>query len=96
MKLQIDTKSKIIKLEDKVLLKELVTTLEKLLPKKEWQTFTLETNTVINNWSNPIYIREYKPWTYPWYGGITYYSSATSINTYSDKQLVSGTYNVEL
>lgn len=104
MRLQIDTKSKIIKLEDKVLLKEFVSTLEKLLPKKEWQTFTLETGTVINNWSSPVIIREYKPWTYPWYGGLQYYSNNSKEYTVDCKntltsnvnKLTAGTYNVEL
>ena len=91
MKLQLDTKNKIIRLEDKVSLKDLVTTLERLLPKKEWQMFTLETNTVIQGWSTPIYIREYKPLTYPWYN-----SPYVSCETVSNYHLKSGTYNIEL
>lgn len=94
MRLQIDTKAKIIKLEEKVLLKELVVTLERLLPKKEWQTFTLEANTVINNWSSPIYIREYRPWAYHWYSGSVL--NQADNKSYAVNTLAEGTYNVEV
>lgn len=73
MKIQLDTDSKIIKLESDVKLSRLIETLEKLLPKGEWKQFTLETNTVIHNWKTPYVFREidiqpvpYYP-TYPWY-----------------------------
>ncbi len=60
MKLQLDTASKTIKIEGEVCLGQLVKDLEKLLPKDSpfghWKDFKLETNTVINNWGNPIYI----------------------------------------
>lgn len=58
MILQIDTKAKTIKVEETVNFGELVKTLNKLLPKGEWKTYKLETNTVIN-WN------EYPVWTYP-------------------------------
>ncbi len=58
MKLQLDTTNKVIKLESSIELGELVKQLEKLLPKGEWKTFTLETNTVINNWNTPMCERE--------------------------------------
>lgn len=109
MRLQIDTKARIIRLEEKVLLKELVVTLERLLPKKEWQTFTLETDTVINNWSSPIIIRDpvpnTYPYTYPWYSTGVYVSNDANKTTSYDVgnplnsgeyKLIAGTYNVEV
>ncbi len=98
MRIQLDTKAKVIRLEDKILLKDLVVTLEKLLPKKEWQTFTLETNTVINNWNSPVVIREYKPWSYPWYTSM--YSGANTLGMKANvtgKNVLQGdrTYNIE-
>ena len=98
MRIQLDTKAKVIRLEDKILLKDLVVTLEKLLPKKEWQTFTLETNTVINNWNSPVVIREYKPWSYPWYTPM--YSGTNTLSMKSNvigKNALQGdrTYNIE-
>lgn len=58
MKLQIDTSEKTIKVEEQVNFGELVKILNKLLPKGEWKTYKLETNTVIN-WN------QYPVWTYP-------------------------------
>lgn len=69
MKIQIDTISKIISVEENVNLGDLVKHLEGLLPKTHplghWKLFTLQTNTTIFNWSNPIYIPSYP--TYPTY-----------------------------
>lgn len=70
MKIQIDTTNKSIKVEESVSLKELTDSLEKLLPNGEWKEFTLQTNTVIQNFSSPIVIRG-RNWPYwwdsPWY-----------------------------
>ena len=55
MKLQIDTTEKVIKVEEQVNFGELVKVLNKLLPKGEWKTYKLETNTVINGNTYPIY-----------------------------------------
>lgn len=81
MKIQLDTDNKTIKIEQDVLLSKLITTLNALLPNKEWKKYTLQTNTVINNWNSPIVIKERyysQPYYYsqPW---ITYCS-----NTYKD------------
>lgn len=53
MKIQLDTIGKTIKVEGTVSLKELVDTLEKLLPKGLWKEFNLESNTTIVNWNSP-------------------------------------------
>ena len=93
MKLQLDTKAKVIRLEEKVVLKDLIDTLDRLLP-KQWEDFTLEVNTTIE-WSHPIVIkREYPWWQSPWYVG-THTWSNTLGDTGSNYELKAGTYNVE-
>lgn len=91
MKIQLDTTNKTIKLEDNVSLKEFVSKIKKLLPNNEWQQFTLETNTTITYWSNPIIFKTYPLWereplTRPWY---------VIQGTSADYSLKAGTYNVE-
>jgi len=67
MKIQLDTTAKTIKVEQAVNFGELVEVLDKMLPDGEWKTYKLEANTVIQNWGNPIIIREraYPP-SWPW------------------------------
>jgi hypothetical protein len=65
MKIQIDTTSKKISLEESVNFKELIDIVSKLLPDDLWKEFTLETHTVIN-WQSPIIIKEPYP-IYPTY-----------------------------
>lgn len=60
MKLQIDTSAKTIKLEQSAKIPELLSVIKKLLP-NEWKEYTLETMTVINNWTNPIIYPIYTP-----------------------------------
>lgn len=73
MKIQIDTDSFEIKLEDeKVELEQLFNVLENLLPNGEWKRYALlQTNTILS-WTNPIYVEPYKQ-AYPqqdvWYCG---------------------------
>ena len=71
MKIQIDSLNKIIKIDEQVNLGEMVKMLDKLLPKNSaigyWKDFKLETNTVVYNWANPIYIYDWQnpaPFTY--------------------------------
>ena len=106
MKVQLDTTNKTIKLEQSIKLSELVKNLEKLLPKGEWKEFTLETNTVINNWHNPINVTprwRYYYWGQPWYNTMTTTCqniASTSLNAKGDASdlvtLKSGTYNIEM
>lgn len=67
MKIQLDTENKTIKLEKDVVLSKLIETLDKLLPNGEWKEFTLETNTVIHQWSNPVVIPSVIPYPVPTY-----------------------------
>ena len=70
MKIQIDTEAKVIKIEEKVNLGELIEKLNLLLPEDLWKEYTLEP-TIINNWNSPIIIDYPKivpniqPITYP-------------------------------
>ena len=61
MKIQLDTKEKIIRVEDSINLKDLFEFLEKSLP--DWKEYKLETQTIIN-WTNPIII-DRNPWVWP-------------------------------
>lgn len=56
MKLQIDTVAKTIKLEQSAKFSELLIVVKKLFPNDQWKEYTLDTCTVINNWTNPIVI----------------------------------------
>ena len=64
MKIQFDTEQKTIKVEGIVNIGELIEKLELFLPEGKWKEFKLETNTIINNWTNPIIIE--RPVHYPW------------------------------
>ena len=103
MKLQIDTVNKTIKLEGDVNIHDLIKQVKQMLPNKTWREFTLETNTIINNWTNPIVVddnwwrRPYRPWwnePYYIYDGIK--TPITSTNLYSSDNLTGGTFNVEI
>jgi len=89
MNIQIDTTLKTIKIEGGVKLSEMITTLDKLFPDKEWESYSLEDVTVINNWSNPIIIDRW-PNYYPWWQQpITIYSGDITAVDWTD-----GTYNI--
>lgn len=97
MKLQLDTTNKTVKVEENVKVSQLIKTLKALLP-KDWENFTIETHTVINNWSYPIIIKEpyYEPYRYPWYSGTLCDSSGDITPENTQKYcLQSGVYNVE-
>ena len=102
MKLQIDTKEKTIKVEDKINLKELMNGLKKLLPNGEWEKYSLETNTIIYNWRDPIIIykdwpvyplpQPYTPLPYKWPDIICGTGNAS---TYYSETSKNGIYNVD-
>lgn len=104
MKLQLDYDNLTISLENSVNLKEFYEKIKNVLP--DWKDWTLNTNNVIQGWSNPIIIeRPYTP--YPWWEyqpQITFgtgtgelnegsYSTANMGNSYMN---IIGTYNVEI
>lgn len=72
MKLQIDTTSKTVRVEQCVKISDLIKTLKKLLP-KEWDQYSLEAVTTIYNWYNPI------PFTYTQPFEITYGETVTTV-----------------
>jgi hypothetical protein len=89
MRLQLDTKEKVIRLEESVNLAEFFENIKKLLHDGSWEEYRLETNCTIN-WTTPIVVKEYPYWpTYPW---ITYGPDApTIINSTTE-----GIYNIEI
>ena len=79
MKLQLDTKEKVIRLEESVNLAEFFENIKELLHGGSWREYRLETNCIIK-WATPIVVKEYpyQP-TSPW---ITYGPDApTTINS---------------
>ena len=102
MKIQLDTDSKTIRLESDVLLSKLITTLNSLLPNKEWKKYTLQTNTTINNWLSPIVIKErYSP-SCPWYEKpyavwcSTTEKSLDNLTIKADYKVNAGVYNLDI
>lgn len=104
MKIQLDTTSKVIRLEESVNLGELQEILEKLLPNDSWKEFKLEP-MVISKWSNPIVIDRYRPsFPYPWwqqpsilYQGTTQSSTGIAKPAHTtDNRLNKGVYNLSI
>ena len=91
MKLQLDTKEKVIRLEESINLGEFVDAIEQIFPNKVWREYRLETNCTIQ-WINPVTVPIYpytpytNPYPYPW---ITY--DCTGVGTLAD-----GVYNIEV
>lgn len=84
MKLQIDTEKKTIKIESDIKLSLLIKTLKAMLP-NDWKDFTLQTNTTIQHWTNPIIWGgyPYTPYIQPWYS-INGNVSGNSLGTHGD------------
>jgi len=105
MKIQLDTVAKTIKLDESVNVGEFMETLRRLLPDNLWREFSLETHTIINNWTNPYVVpifpyyspgvRGTQPFNtpfsdpYPWYTQ----TSPTDEIQYSLNQ---GVFNIEI
>lgn len=102
MKIQIDTTSKTIKIENNIKLSELVKNLDRLFPNKEWKEFTLETHTNITHWSNPTIIREIERYPvpsyprYPWYCSSSKSGAVLQNNAVGSFELKTGVYNAEI
>jgi|SRR6476620_67265 len=99
MNIQVNTTEKTIKLAETVNFKELVEVLDKLLP-GEWKEYKLETNTIINNWSNPTII--YRDHYWPYYSNTSPYITLCNVGTGTVNDLPtftldsSGTYNLSI
>jgi hypothetical protein len=99
MKLQIDTSTKIIRVEGTVSLLELTETLERLLPNGVWKTFSLESGSAII-WAQPYPVHPSWPY-YLWWQNPTYSTGITySLFNEDGKEvtynLVAGSYNIEI
>jgi hypothetical protein len=92
MKIQIDTEAKTIKLEGQVSLAEFVEKIKKLFPENAWKDYKLEANTVIQNWTNPIVIREYP--IYPYSQNPFWYrqQGPTALATFNSQDSMSKPY----
>lgn len=81
MKLQLDTQNKIIKVDEDVNLGDLVKHLDKLLPKDSpfghWKEYQIQTNTIINNYSNPIVIDNWRYRGDNWWQSPIYCGTST-------------------
>ena len=112
MKIQIDTTTKTIKIEEAVKLGELFEKLQALFPDASWKDWNLEI-AVINNWINPVpvIIKEYipapMPITLPWWTTQPYIGDYTPNNPYpfptviystgvNLSQSTDGAYNLEI
>lgn len=89
MKIQLDTDSKTIRIEEKVNLADLVAFIQNILPNDLWKEYSIEPHSTIT-WVNPITIpiNPYpnpEPWPRPWIA----YRDNTGIGT------VSGVYNIQ-
>ena len=94
MKIQLDTVNKTIKVQENINLREFITKIQVLLG-KEYEEYTLHTDTIPEYWYNPIYIPFPTEPIYP----SPYYSTfitcengvQVSNDTYS-----TGTFNIEM
>lgn len=93
MKIQLDTTTKTIKVEESVNLNDFFEAIKRILPDGEWKEFKLETQTVIN-WGSPIVINQPYRQYYPWYSPEPYYTCGTNFIT-NNHTLTSGIYNIE-
>jgi len=95
MKIQLDTDSKVIRLENRVNLGEFMRVVKSLLP-RWWQEFELEAVTKIEGWTCPIIIEKYRERPYPWYEPTVTWKSDTNIKAsdYSNGKLIGGQFNV--
>jgi hypothetical protein len=93
MKIQLDTDNKIIRLDERVNLREFIKLLEGILPNGIWKEFTLETNIVIN-WTHPMIVfNTNTPYQNPWWNQPQImYDSDTGIKY----ELNGGNYNIQL
>lgn len=76
MKIQIDTDNKVIKIEGTYKVTDIMKVVKQLLP-NDWKEYSLETNTIIYNWTSPIVINKNDWWNQrPYYVGDTYIGSS--------------------
>ena len=98
MKIQLDTTNKVITVEENVNLGEFVRMIQKLLHKDcpfgEWKEYSLNSNTVIYNWGNPLII-DRSPVIYPWWQQPYTYTTGDATNA-GDFNPSTSVMNIEL
>ena len=102
MKIQFDTEEKIIRIEEKVNLGELIEKLDLLLPNSEWKEYTIEPVPTIVNWYNPYIVTQpiIAPLiqTYPPHDGTPFWKITCDSNTtnFPNDYVQQSIYNVEI
>jgi hypothetical protein len=97
MKIQLDTAAKTIRVEDVVDLGEFFEIIQRLLPDGTWREFKLEPRPIID-WTNPIIIEPYVPYTplpyvpYTPYPTFPWWQQPITVCD----GLISGTYNIQV
>lgn len=100
MKLQINTETKIIKIEGTHKISDILEELKLLLPKDSklgsYEEYSLECNTIINNWTTPVIINRtipFIPWNQPYYQTSDFnITCGTSTNDSSIYNIETGNY----
>ncbi len=88
MKIQLDYDNKVVTIENDVNLGDFVDRIQELLP--EWDKWNLNTQTIINNWQNPIVIDRYIP-NLPWWEHLP-----TIVSGPVSKTSLEGKHNLEI
>lgn len=92
MKIQIDDSKKTITLDNGVNMGEFFKKIKVIVP--DWEEWSLETNTVISNWGNPIYIDRY-PYQYPWVNNPIYTGGSDIIGCVTTNDSTEHIFNIE-
>ncbi len=90
MKIQLDTNQKTIRVEESVNLNEFMKAVKNLFPNNEWKEYRIETNTVINWGTYPIYYEPQKFTPYWWEQPYTICDG----KTVTTGERVYGVYNI--
>lgn len=90
-----------IKILESATFEKVIEALDKMFPNNSWKEFTLEMNTEIIYWTNPIVYPIYPSYpTYPWYAGtstrIDVVDNIRTTTTGSCTYYNDGTYNVQI
>jgi len=81
MKLQIDTNLKVIKLEQKANVKDIIDLLKKMFP-EDWKDYDIDCNCIINwTYTNPWRPYNYNPWNL--YSTPNYLGNAINQSNYN-------------
>ena len=93
MEIQLNYNTKTLSLMSDTSLYQLLQWVEKHLEKPhEW---TLNTQVIINNWTNPLVIREYDNYR-PWWIDTPYYTISEGVSNFNPEEHNNGIYNIKI